>query len=984
MKNIRRSKALSVWFKIMVVLFVFMLVVTILLTQNTSLYNTVNSMLGGEERYLKSGDPDDYQYYRADYTSKSEVLAAANAFNEEICEEGITLLKNENNALPLDYGQRITVFGKNSVNLVLGGSGSNAGSGSNVKADLFGSLRNAGFVCNPVLEAFYKSAQSGSVRSESPGMGEEVTGFPIGETPVSFYTQAVRDSYKDYGEAALVVISRIGGEGYDLPRSMYWDGFRYTNWSGTETIPGARSKDDHYLQLDQNETDMIDEACKYFSKVIVLINSSSTLELGFLDDPTHYAYNGKILAALWIGHPGKSGINALGRVLNGMVNPSGRTVDTYVRNFKNDPTWENFGNNLLKDSNRYMSDGAARNAYFVEYREGIYVGYRYYETKAFYEDAIWYKNNVVYPFGYGKSYTEFSYSATPALKDGAMLTSDGKLSFSVDITNIGMDYDGKEVVQLYYTAPYTAGGIEKAYVVLGDFEKTELISKRNGVESVTLEMDVRDLASYDYSDANKNGFKGYEVEEGEYTFYITNNAHGWADDNVIKYTYIVPVGGFTYETDEATDEPIVNLFDDVSGHIQEYLSRKDGFANYDALEGASENSYRNMSDEFFSALTYQYGDKTSDPWYTEKMPTQSKRELSYKETEVKLFELIGKDYDDELWEKLLDQLTVSQMVKIIGTGNFRSLQIENIDKPLTIDADGPMGFSLFMGDSSVYDTCYYASECVLGATWNKDLAYRMGKMIGNEGLIGNEKGGGGPYSGWYAPAINIHRNQFGGRNFEYYSEDGLLSGVLATSVVRGANEKGVYTFVKHFALNEQETDRDTTGLITWANEQSMRELYFQPFEMCVKDGGTTAMMSSFNRIGTTWTGGNYALLTSLLRKEWGFKGMVISDYNTHTYMDTDQMIRAGGDLNLCAGKTPKNVTSTTDVASIRHAVKNILYTVANSNAMNGFGPNVIWGYTMPWWTIWLIIVNVLVFSTAVGLAVIIYREKNNDKKDKVA
>ena len=980
MENIRKSKALKFWFVILAILFVFTVTSSIVLTQNKQVYGTVNAMLGGEKRYLKSGDPNKYQYYKADFESKSEVLQAANGLNEEICEEGIVLLKNENESLPLRKEQRVTVFGKNSVNLVLGGSGSNAGSVGFAEVDVYKSLEDSGFIYNNVMKEFYKSVRSGAGRPNVPGMGECVTGFPTGETPISAYTEEVRKSYLSYNDAAIVVISRIGGEGYDLPRSMFWDGVSYKNWDGSELIPGARNTDDHYLQLDQNETDMLQEACEHFNKVIVVINSASAMELGFLDDPTHYAYHEEIVGALWIGNPGLSGISALGKVLKGTVNPSGKTVDTYARNFKNDPTWQNFGNYLQKDGNNYHNDGVMKNAYFVEYREGIYVGYRYYETKASYEDEIWYKNNIVYPFGYGMSYTEFSYAATPSIENKAMLTKEGKLSFTVDVTNVGMLYDGKEAVQLYYSAPYTAGGIEKPSVVLGDFAKTETISKNGGVQSITLTMNVRDLASYDYNDKNQNGFIGYEVEEGVYTFYIAENAHGWAKTDAVKFTYTVPQGGFQYSVDECTGAEVKNLFDDVSDHVQAYLSREGNFSNSEVLKGACDWEYRNMSSEFFRSMTYQYGDMESDPWYTEEMPVQQKRELSYGETKIKLWELIGKSYDDPLWEKLLNQLTVKQMVTLIGTGIFRSAYIENIDKPLTIDADGPMGFSLFMGDDSVYDTCYYASECVLGATWNKALAYEMGKMIGNEGLIGDERGDERPYSGWYAPAMNIHRSPFGGRNFEYYGEDGLHSGYMAAFVTRGANEKGVYTYVKHFALNEQETNRDTSGLVTWANEQSMRELYFEPFERCVKDGKTTAVMTSFNRIGVTWAGGDYHLLTELLRKEWGFRGMVITDYNSHPYMNVDQMIRAGSSLNLSSEGFPKHTTSATDVAVIRTATKDVLYTVANSNAMNGFGKDVIWGYSMPSWTMMLIVMTIGIGVFAVYLGWRAFR-KDDLKQD---
>ena len=945
-------------FTFCLILTLFFMIASFVTTEVTYVYSLLSStFLGGEERYLKSGNPDDYQYFVADYSSKEEVLAAANALNEDIVEEAITLLKNDDNALPLAKQSKITVFGKNSVNIVKGGSGSNAGSSAaSAIVDFCGSLESAGgFVCNPVIESFYlDNTQSGSGRPSTPNMGDILTGYAVGETPISMYTDAVRESYAEYSDAAIVVISRIGGEGYDLPRSMFWDGKSYTNWGGNELIPGARNKDDHYLQLDQNEVDMINEACANFDNVIIVINSSSAMELGFLDDPSHYAYNEKITAALWIGHPGLSGAQALGKILSGEITPSGRLADTYPRDFKNDPTWYNFGNNLVEDGNRYVTlnaDGSVkvRKGWFVEYREGIYTGYRYYETRAAEAGGSWYEDNVVYPLGYGLSYTEFGYSATEDESNTAVLTENGKISFQVEVTNLGDSFSGKEVVQLYYTSPYTPGGIEKAHVVLGAFEKTDEL-KPGESQTLTLSLDVRDLASYDYNDANGNGFVGYEVEAGQYTFYISHNAHDWANDGVIEFTYTVPEGGFKYSTDDTTGHEIENLFDDVSGHISEYLSRENNFANFDCLIGASEEQYRIATDEIIAALTYKLNDKESDPWYSTETPNQSNSVITYEEAKVKLWQLTGKSYDDPLWDELLDQLTVKEMAEIIARGNFRTLKIESIDKPLTIDADGPMGFSLFMGDSAVYDTCYYATECVLAATWNVDLAEAMGVMIGNEGLVGNEAGDGRPYSGWYAPATNLHRSQFGGRNFEYYSEDGLLSGMMASAVVKGAQSKGVYTYVKHLVLNEQETNRGGTGLVTWANEQSMRELYFKPFEMCVKDGGTTAMMSSFNRIGLTWTGGSYALLTELLRDEWGFRGMVITDFvTTEPYMNEDQMIRAGGDLSLCNYGPLDDTSSPTAVSAIRQAVKNILYTVANSNAMNGMGDGVVWAYRDPWW-----------------------------------
>ena len=984
-KKAKKRRIPLPWFCVFVVLFVFLFVAVMLLSQNLLIYNTVSSVLGDRQRKLVSGDPEKYVRYEGDYDSKAEVYDAANALNERVMEEGIVLLKNEDDVLPLGSDQRnVTVFGKNSVDIVLGGTGSNAGSMANARADLAEALEQDGlFTTNPVMRSYLTSSESGSGRPRLSDMGVTLSGIPTGEAPLP-YSQAVRDSYKDYNDAAIVVISRVGGEGFDLPRTMRYTGTKYDDFANADkAVPGARSGDDHYLQLDQNETDMLAEACANFDNVIVVINSASPIELGFLDDKEHYAYGENIKAALWIGMPGESGLTAVGRVLAGEVNPSGRLVDTYARDFRQDPTWYNFGNYNIANGNRYYTQSAGgsaemRRLAFIEYREGIYSGYRYWETRGYTAGEDWYDDNVVYPFGHGLSYTEFTQEVTPAegSENGAVLTKDGRLSFTVRVGNIG-EYAGKTSVSLWYTSPYTDGGVEKAHVVLGDFAKTELLDARTGEGTVTLEIDVRDMASYDYSDANGNGERTYELDAGEYTVYIGDDAHCWADPSTDKFTYTVPEGGFVYDTTEEGN-PVGNLFDDVSGHITEYLSREDDFANFGCLAGAEQLAYRTVSEEFVTGAVAVPGDGKDMPWYTEDMPDQSSEVLSYDDTALKLYDMIGLDYGDGKWEEFMDQLTVGQMVGLIRSGNFHSEPIDNIDKPLTIDADGPMGFAIFMGSDAVYKTCYYASECVLAATRNKDLAHEFGNMIGNEALVGNEKGDGSPYSGWYAPAMNIHRSPFGGRNFEYYSEDPALSGIIGAEVVSGASERGVYTFVKHFALNDQETDRDTVnGLVTWANEQSMREIYFRPFEMAVRDGGSTAIMSSFNRIGTVWAGGDYRLLTQLLRDEWGFTGMVITDFNVNSYMDVEQMIRAGGDLNLAGDGKIEDTKSPTTVTAIRRAAKNILYTVANSNAMNMHGEGNRWGYAMPVWQACSIAVCVVVGVATAVIGVITFLPYKN-------
>ena len=963
-------KGARAWLIVTVAVIAVAVTLNLVITQNLFIRNTFDSIFGGETMELVSGDPTQYEYYKPDEecTSKEKTLELANALNEEICEEGIVLLKNEDNALPLksDADRRVTVFGKNSVELVYGGSGSGGADTASAQT-LYGALEASGFVCNPTAKAFFENdSASGSGRPENPGMnGSTLDSFPTGETPVSSYPADMTGSYADYSGAALVVISRIGGEGFDLPRS--------------ET--------GHYLQLDDNEKAMINHACDNFEKVVLIVNCATSMELGFLTNPDDPNYRPELKAALWIASPGMTGINALGRVLSGAVNPSGRTVDLYARDFTKDPTYRNFGNNL-GDGNEYRygssAAGTGSGYTFVYYEEGIYYGYRYYETRGA-SDAIggegeeWYDENVVFPFGYGLSYTTFEWSAGEVIhENGASVTADDEITVKINVKNTG-EVAGKDVVQLYYSAPYEEGGVEKPYVVLGDYVKTDLLQPG---ESRTYEVGIKvsDMASYDWSGANgfDPDYRGYMLDAGDYDIKIMHNSH---DSSGIEYTYRLdePV---KLETDPDTGAEVTNLFDESNEEMREdyvtVLSRGDWGgvdpADPDRSTGtwptAGVTKVRSKPSAFFRNLDYEKNDDASSPWYAETPPKYSERSLSAEETEVKLYMLRELEYDDggegeRMWNALLDQLTLQEMSQLIGTGSFNTMRIDGIGKPRTTDADGPSGFTVFMGDPTVYGTCFYASECLLGATFNEELAYRMGAMVGNEGLWGNVRGDGRPYSGWYAPAVNIHRSPFSGRNWEYYSEDPLLSGRSAANVIQGAKSKGVYCYVKHFALNDQETNRE--GVMTWADEQTMREIYFKPFEMAVKEGGTTAMMSSFNRIGTTWAGGDYRLLTSLLRNEWGFRGTVITDFNTNAaYMPADQMIRAGGDLNLCQDIQPSADYTATQISCMRTAVRNILYTVSRSNAMNGFGPDVVYAYHMPMWTVVMIIIDV---ALAVGLAV---------------
>lgn len=940
------------------ILIAFFMTVSIVLTQVTLVSNTFDSLFGGAQRKLVSGDPSSVQYYTKSegINTKADALAAANAVNEKICEEGFVLLKNEDNALPLKKGAKVSVFGMNSVDLVYGGSGS-SGKDSSSNIDLYKSLKSAGIEYNNDLKSFYEKAKSsGKGRPSNPSMGDIVTGFATGELPLSEYKNGVNAYASGYNDAALFVVSRIGGEGYDLPTTSV-------------KTDGRSDETDHYLELDDNEKALLTALCDKnsgYDNVILIVNCGTSMELGFLKDDV--TYNGKLKGALWVGMTGGTGMSALGKILSGEVNPSGKLIDTYAADFTQTPSWQNFSINRGQ-GNAYYVNGTKQNAQFTDYEEGIYVGYRYYETRAAKEGEAWYEENVVFPFGYGNSYTSFDWELLDASSvKNATIVKGGDYSVKVKVTNTGK-YAGKEVVQLYGHAPYTEGGIEKSEVVLLGFAKTDLIQPGESDE-VEITFDPYYLASYDYKGVKVQG-GGYVLEAGEgYALYVSKNAH--------EKQFSIPfkvANDITFNEAAVDGYQVENRFDSVSEHIETYLSRSDWNGTFPSTPTEEDKSVEQELIDSLSMEAYIGSGSETDvdkPWYSERKPRQKRKELSADETEYKIYDLIGKDYNDKTWDLLLNQLTYEQMAYLIGTGNYHTSALENIGLPHTTAADGPAGLANFMtvteSTAIIYDGCFYACECVIAATWNEELAEAMGTAIGDECLVGNERGDGSPYTGWYAPAVNIHRSQFGGRNWEYYSEDPFMSGTMAANVVKAAKEKGVNTYVKHFAVNDQETNRDTNGLITWLNEQSMREIYLRPFEMAVKDGGTIAMMTSFNRIGTVWAGGCYELVTDILRNEWGFVGAVLTDYNTSSYMYADQMIRAGGDINLMQDKRPStsgDIVNASHRTAMRKATKNILYMLVNSNAMNGLGEGIEYKTVLPVWQTVLIGVDVFVFAALV-------------------
>lgn len=903
-------------------------------------------------------------------TYKAEAFANAQEVNLKLAEEGFVLLKNENAALPMNKGARISVFSKNSVNLSYGGSGSGGFDTSNNK-DLYESLNDAGFVTNPTLKRFYESSQSGPVRTANSSDLDNGDNQKIAtaETPQSKYTDAVRNSYADYSDAALVVITRIGGEGFDLPR-----------YQGDSE--GAVSPDSHYLELDQNEIDLLTAVTDgTFKRVVVVFNTPSSFEATFLKDSAYAAFADKIDAAVWIGFTGSNGITALGEILNGDVNPSGRLVDTWAADFTKNPSFVNFGTGCLPDTTDKYDGGMY---YSVDYEEGIYVGYRYYETRGETDGEDWYNANVVYPFGYGLSYTTFDWTVGDASASEIELGT--TITVPVTVKNTG-SVAGKDVVQLYASAPYTLGGIEKAHKVLVGFAKTKLLQPGES-ETVTVSFDPYSAASYDYRDANSNGFSGYELEAGEYTLYVSRNAHESEKAIALNLAADVQIG-----TDPTTDSEVVNRYTDSENFLDSdwqldtMLSRADWEGTWPTPQTAQQHA---GTDRLYEEIRSEEHNNPTDfdseeyPWFGEE-PTLTLRDL-LPSAEAEGYEPVV-SYDDERWEEVMMGCDEEEMIALINNGAYHTLAMENVGLPATIHGDGPSGFTCFMSKEQVNGTCQYVSEPVMASTWNINLMSELGEAIGEEGTIG-DKATGQPYSSIYAPGVNIHRSPFGGRCSEYFSEDPFISGMMGAAEVQGIQSRGVLPTVKHFVANEQETHRSIGGDLSWLSEQALREIYLKPFEYTVKLGETRGIMTSFNRIGTRWTGGDYRLLTEILRNEWGFNGLVICDFNTiPQYMIPRMMFYAGGSLDLATQQsamwTDCDTSDAGDAIVLMRAVKDVMYALVNSNAMNA---EVI-GYNPPIWQEYLHWINIGAF-TLVGvwlvLAIVHTVRCNKRQKAKIA
>lgn len=949
-----KKRAFTVWFVVSVSVLVLAVVLNVLAL---GIFPDLLSLYLGRKRPVYA-EGIVSMYVAENSTSKEEALANANEKTIETCEEGFVLLKNDNDALPLEKGSTVHVFGKNSVNLSYGGSGSGGFVGIEYKT-IDDSLKAAGFVTDDALRQFYEDdSRSGDKRA--PNSSDLDSGgnqkIAVSETPLDMYPDELLNGYDDAAdETAVVVITRIGGEGFDLPR-----------YQGDTA--GAVSADSHYLELDKNEIALLNHVCNVgFGNVVVVFNIPSAMEATFLTDPGYASFADKIDAAIWMGFTGGEGVMALGRIMNGDVNPSGHTVDTWAADFSADPTFVNFGTGPTPEYSDAYDFGEASDAeyYFVDYEESIYYEYRYYETRGFTDGEDWYNANVVYPFGYGLSYTHFTWTVDAGSLEHATIDGETKYAITVTVHNDG-DVAGKDVVQLYGHAPYTVGGVEKAEVVLLDFAKTEIIQPGESDE-VTLTFDPYFLASYDYSGANEIDGTGYELDGGNgYALYISEDAH----DRSRSVSFSVPEAGIKYSEDPVTGTPVVNRYTDRDGvtdsgaHLQTLLSRSDWEhtwpappsaddrkASSELLEEISDSRHNNPND--YESMDYPVFDAEVTVRLRDLLPDETP-EASYKPIV---------SYVDDRWAAILDACSTDDLIALYNYGAYQTKAVLNVGLPETISSDGPSGFTCFMDRDNIAGTCHYCSEPVMASTWNTALIEEIGNCMGEEGIWGSPVNG-TPYSSIYAPGANIHRSQFGGRCSEYFSEDAYISGKMSAAIIKGCQERGVACAIKHFVANEQETHRSIGGDGTWLTEQALREIYLRPFEIAVKEGGSRALMSSFNRIGTKWTGGDYRLLTEILRDEWGFHGYVICDFNTcPDYMFSKQMAYAGGDINLST--TPVSwcdISSTSDAVVLRQCAKNIMYSLVNSNAMNGE----IIRYDLPIWQILFIVGDVIVF---VGLAV---------------
>ena len=1000
----------------MTLLVSFTVILNVLAT--TKFDNIFEKFFGSSESSLR-GDTlgADVDYYKSDFNSPKELYTYEEKKVAEIVQEGITLFKNDN-LLPLSKGTKLSLFSHSSVDLVSGGSGSGSGS-FELTTDLKTGLENAGLQVNEKLWDFYLNGEGSSYKR---GIGVVNYGadldWRINECPLNVITSKteVVNSFND--TTAVFVLSRTGGEGGDEARDMA----AFNGESGQ-----------HYLEPNKEELEIISYLNDNFEDIIILVNCNNAIELGWIENYSH------IKAVVNFPGAGRTGTYGLGYMLTGedvsgnQISSSGHLVDTWVYDNFSSPAMQNMGDFSFKNTNYY----------YVNYSEGIYVGYKYYETR--YEDYVTNKQNVgnysyqstvTYPFGYGLSYTNFEWS------NYQMSSPDenGDLNLSITVRNIGDRY-GKDVVQIYAQTPYK-GNVEKSAVSLVGFEKTKNLAPSES-EVVNLKVNLKDLISYDVN-AN-DGKGGYILDDGNYYITAASNAHEAINQILNKKTSVE--NNYSLDTtklvntkedsseyannEESVHVHVVNSYDSSTySKVKENLKQIENQFTDSVLDDAKYLSRNNW--EMMENNNLRYGEISSNASKAEVKGKQFQSEVSEelhnklksfsslnpnegkenvtvnynKKNNLDLIDLRGLDYNDPLWDELLDQMSPSELSKLIDEAGYCTPEVKSINKPKVTDLDGPAGLNDIIAHGSMpigdgYRAMTWPTQYMLACTWNLDLAEEMGKGFAEDGLYSKT-------AGIYGPGLNIHRTPFAGRNFEYYSEDSFLSGLFGKVTVNGAAQKGMYTFIKHFALNDQETHRDERGIATFADEQAIREIYLKPFEMTILDNeveitynqavkdengnvlsyvkqnttvpAATALMTSFNRIGATWAGGHYNLITNVLRGEWGFNGFVLTDYEVGSgkgsYMDTLQSLAAGGDAKL---KTVgMDALFGFDITKhnaykgyAREAAHHILYAVVHSQGMNGFIHGVEYINGVAYYKYFLVAFDVLALGGLVWLGFVL-------------
>ena len=987
MKNGKKKTGVAKW-SVLTALFAILTVVCIVGTNFAlSASQAINIFLDIETYKIVDngdGEAEDTEYFKSEYSSQEELEAAGADVAERVHEEGSVLLKN-NGVLPLSADAKVSTLSHSSIDFVTCGTGA-ADIDTSEAPTLKEALESRGLTVNPTLWDFYESGAGstyirypGKLANQTEGAGGRMN-FQVNEVHMSVYTSDVKSSLSSYNDAAIVTISRISGEGADLA----YDGF----------VDGT-----NFLELTEEEKDLLKMANENFDNIIVLINSTNAIECDFIDDE---AYG--IDAVLWVGYTGEWGLNCVADILVGNANPSGRLVDTYCIDNTTNPAMVDVYANVYSnydetDTSKWYNVAGGQldgNAAYITYQEGIYIGYRYYETR--YEDVVMgtanvgdydYASTVKYPFGYGLSYTTFEYSDFKAEYD----KSTDSFNVEVTVTNTG-DVAGKEVVQVYFQSPYTdydkENGIEKASIELCGFGKTAVLDP-GASETVTVNVAREELVCYDETTAQT-----YILDAGDYYLTVGKDAHdalnnvlaakgyttanGMTADGNAAMTYLYNVAELdaeTYSVSSATGYEITNQFEEADlsqyGYDITYLSRSNWTGTWPTVMTIE------ATDEMFADGLYMYQTYDGIEGSETEMPTMGAS------NGLTLAMMIGKDYDDPAWEDLLDQLTFEEMATLIGQGYHNTAACPSVSKPATVDDNGPQGFTQSLTGVAVSITAY-SDENIMAATWNRELMEEMGECLGEDCMMLGA-------SGLYGPAMNIHRNAYAGCNFEYYSEDPYLSGQIASAEVQGIQSKGVYVYIKHFALNDSETM--CRCISTWANEQAIREIYLEAFKAPVTEGGAYSVMNAFARVGVVWSGAHYGMQTEVLRNEWGLKGFSLTAFSGNAMFEQYGLYMKSFDVahGLLAGTDSWDSSSlawTNDLNNLykddadvcqamRQASHRILYTVANSNAMNGISSSQTVVAVTPWWQTALYALTAVCGVMTVVSVVMVVRKKKASK-----